>query len=187
MRYKNKITGLSRLGPLRPRNEASNQAKTGKKQSGFTLIELLVVIAIIGLLASIALIALTSARQKGRDAKRLADMAQMNTGLELYFATNKGYPSGTAEGVPTGMSPFTGTVPSAPQPADGACGSVNYPSPVPAGYNGSNYYFYATGTSYLGADGSTQVYPDYDYYFCLGAQTGSYPPGLHVLTPEGVQ
>ena len=169
MRNKNKISGLSRL---------ASHAKAGKNQSGFTLIELLVVIAIIALLSSIALIAMISARSKSRDAKRLSDMAQMNTGLELYFSTNKGYPSSTA-GIPLGMAPFSGTVPPDPQPADGACSAVVYPG----GSTGSSYYYTPSGTFYLGSDGITQVYPGYNYYFCLGAQTGAFAAGMHILTP----
>lgn len=57
--------------------------KSGKK--GFTLIELLVVIAIIGVLASIVLASLNNARRKSRDARRVADIKQIQLGLELYF------------------------------------------------------------------------------------------------------
>ena len=53
--------------------------------AGFTLIELLVVIAIIGVLASIVLASLNSARQKSRDARRIADVKQIQLALELYY------------------------------------------------------------------------------------------------------
>ena len=56
-----------------------------RNKKGFTLIELLVVIAIIGLLATIAVVALNSARTSSRDAKRIADVRQVQTGLELYY------------------------------------------------------------------------------------------------------
>jgi type II secretion system protein G len=62
------------------------------KQKGFTLIELLVVISIIGLLASIVLVALNGARVKARDTKRMADLRQIVTALELYNNDNGYYP-----------------------------------------------------------------------------------------------
>lgn len=59
---------------------------------GFTLIELLVVIAIIGLLSTLAVVALNSARQRSRDAKRVADIRQIQTALELSFSETNAYP-----------------------------------------------------------------------------------------------
>jgi prepilin-type N-terminal cleavage/methylation domain-containing protein len=59
-----------------------------KNQKGFTLVELLVVIAIIGLLASIVLTSLATARVKARDARRVADIKQLNTAIELYTDAN---------------------------------------------------------------------------------------------------
>src|SRR3989338_6454199 len=66
--------------------------KNSKKSKGFTLIELLVVIAIIGILSSVVLASLNSARKKGRDAKRVAEIQQMQLALELYFDANRQYP-----------------------------------------------------------------------------------------------
>ncbi len=62
-------------------------------QTGFTLIELLVVISIIGLLSSVVLVSMNSARLKARDGRRLSDMRQIQTALELYYDKNKQYPN----------------------------------------------------------------------------------------------
>ncbi|MAG12320.1 hypothetical protein CL630_00725 [bacterium] len=62
--------------------------------AGFTLIELLVVIAIIGILSAVVLASLNSARQKSRDAKRVADLKQLQLALELYYDDNSSvYPA----------------------------------------------------------------------------------------------
>jgi prepilin-type N-terminal cleavage/methylation domain-containing protein len=66
---------------------------TSSQRKGFTLIELLVVIAVIGILASVILVGLSGARQRGRDAKRIQDLRQIQNGLELYFSANGTYPA----------------------------------------------------------------------------------------------
>lgn len=112
---------------------------TNTKAKGFTLVELLVVIAIIGLLSTLAVVALGSARSKARDARRISDIKQIQTALELYFAdagiypienptaiilgtsgstdilTDSGFENGSS---PTGTSVYMGQVPgNFPQPA----------------------------------------------------------------------
>jgi prepilin-type N-terminal cleavage/methylation domain-containing protein len=63
------------------------------QRRAFTLVELLVVISIIGLLSSIAVINLSSARSKARDGKRIADIKQLTTAMQLYYDTNGTYPN----------------------------------------------------------------------------------------------
>ena len=58
------------------------------KQRGFTLIELLVVIAIIGLLSTMAVVSLNSARGKARDARRVSDVKQLSTLIEMESTSN---------------------------------------------------------------------------------------------------
>ncbi|MEK7073444.1 MAG: prepilin-type N-terminal cleavage/methylation domain-containing protein [Patescibacteria group bacterium] len=67
-----------------------------RTQKGFTLIELLVVISIIGLLSTLAVVALNSAREKARDAKRVSDIKQVQTAMELYYSDNQQYPDAAA-------------------------------------------------------------------------------------------
>jgi len=64
-----------------------------ENNKGFTLIELLIVIAIIGLLASIVLVGLSGFRARGRDARRIADIREVQNGLELYYTKNNNYPA----------------------------------------------------------------------------------------------
>lgn len=61
-------------------------------KKAFTLIELLVVIAIIGLLSSVVFASLNSARGKARDVKRMQDLRQISTALQLYYDAYGSYP-----------------------------------------------------------------------------------------------
>ena len=74
----------------------------GGRSKGFTLVELLVVIAIISILATLLLLQLGLARAKARDAKRIADVNQVRSALELYFDDNGSY---QATNVMTGLKP----------------------------------------------------------------------------------
>ena len=129
---------------------------------GFTLIELLVVIAIIAVLATLAVVALQNSRASARDAKRLADVKQMQTALELYFNDNGSYPTSLTSTIATSGIVYMTTIPTPPTPVDGDCTTEN------------NNYTYSS-------DGST-----YSITFCLGKQTAGLSSGAKVLTRDGV-
>jgi len=131
-------------------------------RKGFTLIELLVVVAIIGLFATMSIIALNSARAKSRDAKRISDIKQIQTALELYFNENGDYPASISTSIASGTV-FMSKVPSAPSPADGTCAA-------------NNTYTYNKATA-----------GTYTLQYCLGAATGNLPLGTSTATPAGLR
>jgi len=137
-----------------------------KNQRGFTLIELLVVIAIIGLLSTLSVVALNSARARARDARRVADIKQIQTALELYFNANNVYPTSdtasTAADVLAGpLLDFMNPVPNAPTPSD--CTSD------------ANEYMY------LSAGNAT-----YTITYCLGNDTGGIEFGVRQASQSSI-
>ena len=137
-----------------------------KNRKGFTLIELLVVIAIIGLLSTLAVVALNNAREKSRDARRVADIKQIQTALELYYNDCQGYPTTASFG-----STIAGS--------DGVCNPANttvYMSVVPTNPlpNGMAY-------TYASAGGSS-----YTLEYELEGPTGGMSAGTHMATPAGI-
>jgi len=102
-----------------------------KKVQAFTLIELLVVVVIIGVLATLATVAISSARARARDAKRISDLKQISTALELYMADENSYPTYVTPGQPmvglTSGKTYMSKVPNNPTPrAEGVCGNSDY-------------------------------------------------------------
>ncbi|MEK7645104.1 MAG: type II secretion system protein [Patescibacteria group bacterium] len=84
-------------------------------QKAFTLIELLVVIAIIGILSSVVLASLNTARAKGRDARRVSDIKQIQLALELYADQNLGrYPTTLCTGTGCVAPTYISTLPTDP-------------------------------------------------------------------------
>lgn len=154
-----------------------------KKYKGFTLIELLVVIAIIGLLSTLAVVALNSARSKSRDAKRIADIKQIQTALELYFNEWNSYPlQGTAGVMASGLlGTFMTLIPSAPIPADGTSPVCTDDTTAAT----TQRYFYNS-TNNAGAACSASPCASYELQTCLGAKTGGLDAGMHCATPGGI-
>jgi general secretion pathway protein G len=63
-----------------------------KNSKGFTLIELMMIVAILGMMSSLIVASINDARKKGRDAKRISDMGQIQKALEIYLDKTGDYP-----------------------------------------------------------------------------------------------
>lgn len=125
---------------------------------GFTLIELLVVVAIIGMLSSVVLSSLNTARANARDARRLQDLKQIQTAMELYYSANGTYPCenagncsgqsrgangriGEGSGLDTLLAPYMSSIPV---------------DPLGPG-NSTHYYYYDGAQACGGAPGNIAV------------------------------
>lgn len=139
-----------------------------KFKKAFTLIELLVVIAIIGILATLAVVALQQARSRARDSKRIADIKQAQTALELFFNEQGRYPSieewnsGTL--ITSSGEMLMINIPTAPYPADGICDPAQ-----------NTFYYQAS-----------EDYSTYSISFCLGDNISNLEEGPKCATPGGI-
>jgi prepilin-type N-terminal cleavage/methylation domain-containing protein len=143
-----------------------------QNKKGFTLIELLVVIAIIGLLSTMSVLALNQARARARDAKRISDVKQIQTALELYYNEEGQYPGSVTTGSTiqsTAGNVYLASVPTPPQPVDGGSCPAVQPS-----------YTYAKQTT-SGTGGS------YTINYCLGATINTVGGNaLQTASPAGI-
>ena len=141
-------------------------------KKGFTLIELLVVIAIIGLLSTLAVVALGSARVKARDAKRLSDLKQVQTALELYYTDKGVYPTATVALGGTG-----GTCLDATTGFSDTCDTSPYMGIVPADPQSPTLDY-----TYTSTDGKT-----YSISASLEGKVNNLGPGSITVSPSGIQ
>gem|GEM_PF-1826904 len=102
------------------------------KKSAFTLIELLIIIVIVGVITSMTFISLNGTRAKSRDTKRISDIRQLQSALEMYRNDNVNYPpnGGVVAGQPLvgaiNNQTYMKKVPVAPGTNDGSCTSDSY-------------------------------------------------------------
>lgn len=138
--------------------------RINSSNSGFTLIELLVVIAIIGILSTLAVVSLQGARSRARDAKRISDVRQIQTALELHLNDAGFYPEDLVAGgsISFGSNVYMYNVPAGPTPVDGSCATSSY-----------SYDQINSGASYF-------------IEFCLGSNVADMPAGIKCAFPGGI-
>ncbi len=119
--------------------------------------------------------ALNNARERSRDVRRVSDIRQIQTALELYFNANNSYPvAGTNAGqFAVGGAQFItasgGTVLMSPVPSN--------PSPDDCGVSWGEEYVYTQTGSGTG----------YTLQYCLGNVTGGIPAGVRTATNMTIQ
>lgn len=116
--------------------------------------------AFLGFGVSVVLLSLNSARVKSRDAKRLADVRMLQSGIELYLNDKDQSPSQLKDLQPI----YIVVLPVAPLPVDGTCGDSD------------NSYQYQKVDK-----------KDYRISFCLGQETAGLKAGKHAATRDGIK
>lgn len=156
------------------------------KRPGFTLIELLVVIAIVGVLSTLAVYSTNIARQKARDAKRITDISQTQTALELYFADEQGYPVIATPPIVLGGASAQ-TLSGAGFTASASAAGTVYMGQVPANATpgGSDYVYRSTNSN--GTNCTSGKCASYVINFTLEDITGRLAPGAHTADPSGIE
>lgn len=156
-------------------------------KKGFTLVELLVVVAIIGLIAGIAVVSVNSTRAKARDARRLADIKQIQNALGMRFSDLGMYPPTPANGsklgskAPGANSAQVLTSAVAGWEAVINAGTTVYLSAVPKDPQSVGEYAY----TYTATPG--QESRDYSITFKLEAGSGSFEKGSYAASSAGIQ
>jgi flagellar basal body-associated protein FliL len=105
--------------PIVPLNQTTVTAPPPRKSKMPFLIVLIVIVVLIGGYLTYSVMV---ARASSRDAKRRADVSQIQSALYLYINDHNSYPDSLAELTqPYKGQSYISVIPTAPQPADGPC------------------------------------------------------------------
>jgi len=139
--------------------------KNKKNKKAFSFMELLTTIIIIGIIISTATVSFTKIRENSRDTKRIADVKQIQSALELYYSDNGEYPETLGSSIVSGNKIYLEKVPEAVTPVDGSCSE------------GENSYSYTTSD-----DNNNYYYLS----FCIGKDVDDYKAGNKIAIPGDI-
>ncbi len=137
-----------------------------RNKKAFTLIELMVVLLVIAIISTLAITSYSSVDRRGRDTKRISDIAKIQLALEKYHQNKGFYPSSLSFG-----SALTDT--SSP--------AITYLDPVPQNplpYNDGN----CTSTEYTYTPMSND---NYYLKFCISTKNNDLSAGNQCFGPRG--
>ncbi|MEY4745034.1 MAG: hypothetical protein RL272_979 [Candidatus Parcubacteria bacterium] len=142
--------------------------------------------AIIGTLSAIGVVSYSSARSSARDVKRVSDMKQLQTAIELFFENNNHYPGDGRpgnEGAILGMEKTKALSDAGFGPL---LGGTPYMVAVPRNPEpfGSPYVYRALNAD--GSDCNDDACASYAILFSLEKPQGNYLAGAHAMTPAGI-
>jgi uncharacterized protein (TIGR02145 family) len=133
--------------------------KNKKNKKAFSFMELLTTIIIIGIIISTATISFTKIRENSRDTKRIADIKQIQSALELYYSDNGKYPETLGTSISSGTKIYLEKVPESVTPADGDCSEEENSYSYSTSDENNNYYY---------------------LNFCLGKEVDDYKAGKKI-------
>jgi len=133
--------------------------KNKKNKKAFSFMELLTTIIIIGIIISTATVSFTKIRENSRDTKRIADVKQIQSALELYYSDNGEYPETLGSSIVSGNKIYLEKVPEAVTPADGDCSEEENSYSYSTSDENNNYYY---------------------LNFCLGKEVDDYKAGKKI-------
>lgn len=135
------------------------------KRQGFTLVELMIVIVIIGVLTTLIIVSLDNTKMTARNARRLADIKQIQLALKMYYNDTGMFPTSIVPGssISRGGANYMLRVPANPKPwPDNGCPDQDY--------------------QYKQLEGGQR----YILSFCLGDTTDDLSKGTHIATANGI-
>lgn len=94
-------------------------------KKGFTLLEVILIIVILGVLATLISGNFITSLKKGRDARRKADLEQIQRALEMYYEDKKAYPTSISFGDQL-IDPASGKIYMQKIPNDPSGGNYKY-------------------------------------------------------------
>ncbi len=145
--------------------EISNMPKLLRNTNGYSFIEMIIVVAIVSILATLVIVSVQSARISARDSRRVSDINEIRSALNLYYSKYNQYPTAITPGQALTVNSviYLESVPHNPTPyTDNGCPDKDY-----------DYSQISSGLSYT-------------LSFCLGYKQDTISAGSNIAIPEGI-